>query len=132
MILKDADSQDIIQMNAFTKHPHEHRSDAELQEDDDQGTHRIQERSELRGRLSAIRSTTYYFVRWRTARLFHLNSRIEREEKQSLGNIVFSPVIHDPRNDLDEDRQKKIDVNLRSTAVQRSEQARLKESRGDD
>ena len=35
MIFKDADSQDIIQMNAFAKHPHEHRSDAELQEDDD-------------------------------------------------------------------------------------------------
>ena len=30
MVLEDAHSQDIVQMNALAKHPHEHRRDTEL------------------------------------------------------------------------------------------------------
>ena len=71
MILEDADGENVVQMDAFTKHPHEHRSDTELKENHDDWTKLGEERNFVRW-FDPVDAT---FHSWRrTVILFHLDS----------------------------------------------------------
>ena len=124
MILEHADGEHVVQMNAFTKHPHEHRSDAELKENHD-GWTKFGEYRRFRRRFDPVQTT--YHSRRRTVILFHLDSSTnERTSRSTRGErwVFVLPVIDNSTDDLNENSEEKVDVDFRSTAVQRSENRR--------